>query len=122
MIYNKALFRNATLVELKNELEERNISWNPSDSYYLLTLKVRVDILHKTKTFHETRKAMEEEMRADEDIFIMGEEVAEYQGAYKVTRELLQEFGEKRHIAQGGDIGGVRGQSGQDVVLIVAKG
>ncbi|MEP3889693.1 MAG: pyruvate dehydrogenase complex E1 component subunit beta [Hellea sp.] len=44
------------------------------------------------------RDAMAEEMRRDETVFVMGEEVAEYQGAYKVTRELLQEFGEKRVI------------------------
>ncbi len=44
------------------------------------------------------RDAMAEEMRRDENVFVMGEEVAEYQGAYKVTRELLQEFGEKRVI------------------------
>jgi len=44
------------------------------------------------------RDAMAEEMRRDETVFVMGEEVAEYQGAYKVTRELLQEFGAKRVI------------------------
>jgi len=44
------------------------------------------------------RDAMAEEMRRDEKVFVMGEEVAEYQGAYKVTRELLQEFGAKRVI------------------------
>ena len=44
------------------------------------------------------RDAMAEEMRRDETVFVMGEEVAEYQGAYKVTRELLQEFGDKRVI------------------------
>ena len=44
------------------------------------------------------RDAMAEEMRRDEMVFVMGEEVAEYQGAYKVTRELLQEFGAKRVI------------------------
>ena len=44
------------------------------------------------------RDAMAEEMRRDKNVFVMGEEVAEYQGAYKVTRELLQEFGEKRVI------------------------
>ena len=44
------------------------------------------------------RDAMAEEMRRDETVFVMGEEVAQYQGAYKVTRELLQEFGEKRVI------------------------
>ncbi len=44
------------------------------------------------------RDAMAEEMRADADVFVMGEEVAEYQGAYKVTQGLLQEFGAKRVI------------------------
>lgn len=44
------------------------------------------------------RDAMAEEMRRDEEVFIMGEEVAEYQGAYKVTQGLLQEFGAKRVI------------------------
>lgn len=44
------------------------------------------------------RDGMAEEMRADERVFIMGEEVAEYQGAYKVTQGLLQEFGDKRVI------------------------
>ena len=44
------------------------------------------------------RDAMAEEMRRDETVLVMGEEVAEYQGAYKVTRELLQEFGDKRVI------------------------
>jgi pyruvate dehydrogenase E1 component beta subunit len=44
------------------------------------------------------RDAMAEEMRRDADVFVMGEEVAEYQGAYKVTRELLQEFGPRRVI------------------------
>jgi pyruvate dehydrogenase E1 component beta subunit len=44
------------------------------------------------------RDAMAEEMRRDKDVFVMGEEVAEYQGAYKVTQGLLQEFGDKRVI------------------------
>ncbi|MDF3023716.1 MAG: pyruvate dehydrogenase complex component subunit beta, partial [Alphaproteobacteria bacterium] len=44
------------------------------------------------------RDAMAEEMRRDGDVFVMGEEVAEYQGAYKVTQGLLQEFGDKRII------------------------
>jgi pyruvate dehydrogenase E1 component beta subunit len=43
-------------------------------------------------------EAMAEEMRKDKDIFVMGEEVAEYQGAYKVTQGLLQEFGPQRVI------------------------
>jgi len=44
------------------------------------------------------RDAMAEEMRRDDRIFVMGEEVAEYQGAYKVTQGLLEEFGPKRVI------------------------
>ncbi|MCI5060932.1 MAG: pyruvate dehydrogenase complex E1 component subunit beta, partial [Alphaproteobacteria bacterium] len=44
------------------------------------------------------RDAMAEEMRADEDVYVMGEEVAEYNGAYKVTENLLDEFGAKRVI------------------------
>ena len=44
------------------------------------------------------RDAMAEEMRKDDTVFVMGEEVAEYQGAYKVTQGLLEEFGGKRVI------------------------
>ena len=44
------------------------------------------------------RDAMAEEMRRDADVFVMGEEVAEYQGAYKITQGLLQEFGAKRVV------------------------
>jgi pyruvate dehydrogenase E1 component beta subunit len=44
------------------------------------------------------RDAMAEEMRRDADVFVMGEEVAEYQGAYKITQGLLQEFGARRVI------------------------
>jgi pyruvate dehydrogenase E1 component beta subunit len=52
-----------------------------------------------TMTMREAlRDAMAEEMRRDADVFVMGEEVAEYQGAYKVTQGLLQEFGARRVI------------------------
>ncbi|MDQ0320108.1 pyruvate dehydrogenase E1 component beta subunit [Pararhizobium capsulatum DSM 1112] len=44
------------------------------------------------------RDAMAEEMRRSEDVFVMGEEVAEYQGAYKITQGLLQEFGPRRVV------------------------
>jgi pyruvate dehydrogenase E1 component beta subunit len=44
------------------------------------------------------RDAMAEEMRRDETVFLMGEEVAQYQGAYKVSRDLLEEFGARRII------------------------
>ena len=53
----------------------------------------------KTSTVREAlRDAMAEEMRRDPRVFVMGEEVAEYQGAYKVTQGLLEEFGPKRVI------------------------
>lgn len=53
----------------------------------------------KSQTVREAlRDAMAEEMRLDGDVFVMGEEVAEYQGAYKVTQGLLDEFGPKRVI------------------------
>jgi pyruvate dehydrogenase E1 component beta subunit len=52
-----------------------------------------------TMTMREAlRDAMAEEMRRDADVFVMGEEVAEYQGAYKVTQGLLQEFGARRVV------------------------
>ncbi|WP_158967938.1 pyruvate dehydrogenase complex E1 component subunit beta [Chachezhania sediminis] len=44
------------------------------------------------------RSAMQEEMKADENVYLMGEEVAEYQGAYKISQGLLDEFGPKRVI------------------------
>ena len=53
----------------------------------------------KVMTVREAlRDAMAEEMRRDPDVFVMGEEVAEYQGAYKVTQGLLQEFGDRRVV------------------------
>ncbi len=54
---------------------------------------------HMTVTVREAlRDAMAEEMRRDANVFLMGEEVAQYQGAYKVSQGLLQEFGAKRVI------------------------
>ena len=53
----------------------------------------------RTQTVREAlRDAMAEEMRRDPEVFVMGEEVAQYQGAYKVTQGLLDEFGPKRVI------------------------
>ena len=56
-----------------------------------------------TETVNQTmrealRDAMAEEMRRDKDVFLMGEEVAQYQGAYKISQGLLEEFGDKRVI------------------------
>ncbi len=53
----------------------------------------------KTMTVREAlREAMAEEMRADPNVFLMGEEVGEYQGAYKISQGLLDEFGAKRVV------------------------
>ena len=53
----------------------------------------------KTLQFREAlREAMSEEMRKDERVFLLGEEVAEYNGAYKVSQGMLDEFGPKRII------------------------
>jgi len=57
------------------------------------------DVEMKSTTVREAlRDAMAEEMRSDDDVFVMGEEVAEYQGAYKVTQGLLDEFGGRRVV------------------------
>ncbi len=53
---------------------------------------------HRQTVREALRDAMAEEMRADPNVFVMGEEVAEYQGAYKVTQGLLEEFGPKRVV------------------------
>lgn len=55
-------------------------------------------MLRKITVREALREAMAEEMRANPDVFVMGEEVAEYNGAYKVTQGLLAEFGAKRVI------------------------
>ncbi len=65
--------------------------------------QVEPDVPEGTETVTITmrealRDAMAEEMRRDKDVFVMGEEVAEYQGAYKVTQGLLQEFGATRVV------------------------
>ena len=60
---------------------------------------IPADTEMQTLTLREAlRDAMAEEMRADDRVFVMGEEVAEYQGAYKVTQGLLEEFGPRRVI------------------------
>ncbi|WP_372837029.1 pyruvate dehydrogenase complex E1 component subunit beta, partial [Puniceibacterium confluentis] len=57
------------------------------------------DTAVKSQTVREAlRDAMAEEMRRDDTVFLMGEEVAEYQGAYKISQHLLEEFGSKRVI------------------------
>ncbi len=63
----------------------------------------RAEPAHAGETISQTmrealRDAMAEEMRRDPDVFLMGEEVAQYQGAYKISQGLLEEFGPKRVI------------------------
>lgn len=66
---------------------------------FTLWLKGEQDTMTATLTVREAlRDAIAEEMRRDPHVFLMGEEVAEYQGAYKVSQELLQEFGSRRVI------------------------
>ena len=55
-------------------------------------------VLARTTVRDALRDAMAEEMRRDPDVFLLGEEVGQYQGAYKVSRDLLQEFGERRVV------------------------
>ena len=62
-----------------------------------LTLS-NIDATKKITVREALRDAILEEMEADNDVFIMGEEVAEYEGAYKVTQGLLEKFGDKRVI------------------------
>jgi pyruvate dehydrogenase E1 component beta subunit len=71
----------------------------PPQPAVLTESEVPEDTEMVTMTVREAlRDAMAEEMRRDESVFVMGEEVAEYQGAYKVTQGLLQEFGAMRVI------------------------
>src|SRR5580698_9658595 len=61
--------------------------------------KIHLNIIMREIQFREAlREAMSEEMRKDDKIYLMGEEVAEYNGAYKVSQGMLDEFGAKRVI------------------------
>jgi pyruvate dehydrogenase E1 component beta subunit len=64
----------------------------------LFLLLIKKDTMRSIAFREALREAMTEEMRRDEKVFVMGEEVAEYNGAYKVTQGMLAEFGEKRVI------------------------
>ncbi len=75
--------------------DEHKLSYEPASA--------EPEIAPGTETVNLTmrealRDAMAEEMRRDPDVFLMGEEVAQYQGAYKVSQGLLEEFGDKRVI------------------------
>ncbi len=76
----------------KPYLEKENITSKPTNDK-----SISIEADSSLITVREAlRNAMAEEMRADKSVFVMGEEVAEYQGAYKVTQGLLDEFGGKR--------------------------
>ena len=78
--------RKAKVLNQAKLLYDKESEWGP-------------DVQTKTQTVREAiRDAMAEEMRRDETVYLMGEEVAEYQGAYKVSQGLLDEFGAKRVI------------------------
>ena len=71
---------------------------NPK-SFPVVEPNVPVGTNYKSQTVREAiREAMSEEMRRDETVYLMGEEVAEYQGAYKISQGMLDEFGSKRVI------------------------
>ena len=75
----------------KPYLEKQNIIQKPSK-----VINNNNEVSSFISVREALRNAMAEEMRLDKNVFVMGEEVAEYQGAYKVTQGLLNEFGEKR--------------------------
>ncbi len=71
----------------------------PVEAQAAAELTLPADTIYREIAMREAlRDALAEEMRRDGDVFIMGEEVAEYEGAYKVTQGLLNEFGDKRVI------------------------
>ncbi|MFN3931276.1 MAG: pyruvate dehydrogenase complex E1 component subunit beta [Brevundimonas sp.] len=78
---------------------EKAPAQSPSPKVELRDPEIPADAkLVKTTIRDALRDAMAEEMRRDDKVFLIGEEVAQYQGAYKVSRELLQEFGDKRVV------------------------
>ena len=93
-------------LDFTNKVEKSNLEIDKNDNNLLQSQdkkkKLEGSQNNKTVKLYSVREAlrdaMAEEMREDESIFIMGEEVAEYEGAYKVTQGLLEEFGEKRVI------------------------
>ncbi len=77
------------------------VAVKPKDGNAPASLEVQPEAsgpTHRQTVREALRDAMAEEMRTDPTVFVMGEEVAEYQGAYKVTQGLLEEFGPKRVV------------------------
>ncbi|MEQ9662426.1 MAG: pyruvate dehydrogenase complex E1 component subunit beta [Parasphingopyxis sp.] len=87
----------------EQDAKDGDTASKPKDNDTPASLAVEPEVpegteMEKLTVREALRDAMAEEMRADDRVFVMGEEVAEYQGAYKVTQGLLDEFGAKRVI------------------------
>jgi pyruvate dehydrogenase E1 component beta subunit len=85
------------------QAQQSTVAARPKEGEAPASLQVEPEVPAGTETVRQTvrealRDAMAEEMRSDDRVFVMGEEVAEYQGAYKVTQGLLDEFGPRRVI------------------------
>jgi pyruvate dehydrogenase E1 component beta subunit len=85
------------------QAQQATVQARPKEGEAPASLRVEPEVPEGTEMVRMTvrealRDAMAEEMRADDRVFVMGEEVAEYQGAYKVTQGLLDEFGARRVI------------------------
>jgi pyruvate dehydrogenase E1 component beta subunit len=85
------------------QAQQATVQARPKEGQEPASLQVEPEVPEGTEMVRQTvrealRDAMAEEMRADDRVFVMGEEVAEYQGAYKVTQGLLDEFGARRVI------------------------
>jgi pyruvate dehydrogenase E1 component beta subunit len=85
------------------QAQQSTVQARPKEGQEPASLRVEPEVPAGTETIRQTvrealRDAMAEEMRSDDRVFVMGEEVAEYQGAYKVTQGLLDEFGPRRVI------------------------
>jgi pyruvate dehydrogenase E1 component beta subunit len=87
----------------ESQAQQSTVQARPKQDAAPASLRVEPDVPAGTEMARQTvrealRDAMAEEMRKDDRVFVMGEEVAEYQGAYKVTQGLLDEFGAKRVV------------------------
>jgi pyruvate dehydrogenase E1 component beta subunit len=85
------------------QAQQATVNARPKEGEAPASLQVEPEVPEGTELVRTTvrealRDAMAEEMRSDDRVFVMGEEVAEYQGAYKVTQGLLEEFGPRRVI------------------------
>jgi pyruvate dehydrogenase E1 component beta subunit len=85
------------------QAQQATVNARPKEGEAPASLQVEPEVPEGTELVRTTvrealRDAMAEEMRSDDRVFVMGEEVAEYQGAYKVTQGLLEEFGARRVI------------------------